>query len=434
MKKGYAKRLIAFCLALLALMPNAFATKGIADDSCVHGESTINNIINEDGFYNTFTSMNNAQEDNTPIPLEQQMKVDYTYTLSPQYNGELLVNLDFVASANGMKVPISVEGLCREEYVSDELTVLFGCLSGNTDIFGDSYDVTVGFVKNVNSDQINAGVSLFKQGMTDISDAVRFSFGDTVITPEMVKNVPSKTYMDGDFTNSTYDASSSSGYTYKTQVSADFDSVSAGGIDIPDGFASYLRLYYNQSIARVVLGLRTYTHNADRSFEFVEDNGAYHSTTLDSCTIGLEKTNRGGVNILGLERYPEGVTVPSSNALSTIIANLLGDIFKLSGSAVNALEATLSAIGSGFTATVYGDTDSDKSVLFKVGLFDQLDFDDTYLPVEFNLVSTGAQTSSFSGYSSVTYRTSVTWPSTVEYYYTYAEDVSTKSVNLSTNG
>ena len=436
MVKRFISCLCAVCMMIPAMSPIAIAYDG---RFCVsNAKSDINHIINDTAFEDMFQSVSVAPSTNAQRGTGTQ-PISYSYAIVSTENGTYSTTLDFSLLTDDTKYDFSVGGLCRESKVNETVSVLSGGLQGVNILNGIKYRVYVGFIKSMGDDAITAGVTIVPLVDTNSDDIVRFSFGETVITPDMIENKSAESVgITPELLNAT-STRATTDYSLKATAYGSFDSASMG--ELPSGTAFRVRLYYHDEYARAAVALRTYTTNVNNTFDYLDGSLATYSTSVSEATLGLRRNDSSGVNILNVDSFPAG-TFDGSNdddddgdsdvgeKLMEFAIEVLG--IQHSAAAVILNMFNRASTGVDFTVDpVYGNH---AKINLTCGLFETITFDgDNNLTVQFNLTGNGPQTSPFCAYGTVSYTTGVIWPSSYEYFFYETTQATTYAVSLSVN-
>ena len=337
-------RVCSLVLAILMVAPTALAYDL---PRSVGSHSNVNHIINETAFDDVFREQSNEIGINV-ITEELEPLVEYTYTATPRSGGEYDVTLDFAVISNENSYDFSVSGICYEEPVTEDLSVLNGGLRGESEINGREYIVTVGLIKDMDGDAITAGVTLFPLDYTDNSEIARFSFGETVITPDMLPETTDVVPDDSSEGMSPASATSADTYEFCDDVPVFFDSASSG--NIPAGIAARIRLYFNEYDERAAVAIGSYTSHVDNTFEYL-DGVAQYNTSVMGGTFGMERdsgSSLDSVRIVNLDSLASFAGATGSNngfldALFDFVVSVFGN------SVANYVYSVIENASTGFT-------------------------------------------------------------------------------------
>lgn len=314
-------------------------------------------------------------------------------------------------------------------------------MKGTSTIHDSEYKVYVGFIKSMDSETITAGVTLIPVDGTSAAEIVRFSFGGIVITPDMInisEDEPTSETANLLDTPST-STRAGTGYVSKSTGYGDFTSASMG--DLPSGVASRVRLYYHDGYGRAAVALRTYTGNVNNTFDYLDGSLASYSTTITDATLGMQRANSSGVNILNFDSLSAGLynlgdddDNDGNSDFGQKLVDFAIEVLGIEHGAAALFLSMFNRVSTSVDVNV-GRVDGDHAEInLTCSLFQSLAFDnDNNLTVKLNLTGNGPHTSPFYAYGTVSYATNVMWPSNYEYYYFETDMARTGNVYLSVN-
>lgn len=413
------RRICSLVLAALMVTPTALAYEV---SQSVESNSNVNHIINESAFDDVFRGLPNVMGING-VGEEADPVVEYSYIVTPKNGGKYDVTLDFTVILNETAYDFSTSGICSEESVTEDLSVLNGGLRGESEINGREYNVTVGFIKDADGDAITAGVTLFPVSYTDNSEIARFSFGESVITPDMVQETTDDAPEESAEGLAAASATEADTFEFCDDVAVYFDSASSG--NIPAGIAGRIRLYYNEYDDRAAIALGSYTSHVDNTFEYLDGVVPYRTSVMDA-TFGMERGGGSSVDSLridGLDSlesfdYATGDDSPFLDAVFDFVVSVFGN------AVANYVKSVMDQASTDFSFSINQQSGDRAEVTIDCSIFNDINFDNgNYLTIPVNLDSPDSEprTSPFNVYGEISYFTSVAWTTNYEYYFTYSE-------------
>lgn len=429
--KKYLRSVLGIILIFAMMCPYlAVSASGpsVDDENLTISSTDINYIINEDKFNELFNSKLGltAQSEKENIGGE----VEYSYSMVPVDSNRNKFNtiLEFTLKIDGEQYPIHVSGVSSETVINPTLSVFLGNLVGNTAINEHPCSVTVGFLKAIDNNTINAGVTIIPAEANDLSEVVRFNFGGIVIPAEAVESKPTEMF---DKSSDVSKRAGSDQYLLRASRNAGFSSYEGYA---PSGYAQTVKLAYNEYKARAVVGLTTYTDSITKSFNGHLPSGSYASTTVGSATIGLVRNKDEAGSISSIDQWSDGgVKTGKTKGFANYLASLAMDVFGISSTLTAPFVDAIMDAASGFSGTAT-HTGAHSYISFENNPFNRVEFDDVPLSVRFNLMSNNSGTTKFYAYSDVSYITTVSDSVSYQVYSYDASRAQTVLVSLQING
>ncbi len=184
------RKFVSLFLILVLLLSTASATSEPIPDEIVYTNGvTINHILNHTAFDKIF---NTNSQGSSYSSNDEYGNINLYLSMVSAPNSMYETTLDFEVNIGGDTHLISTHGTSYELIPYENGSILFGDLVGHTFINGTECDVNVGMLKATDSETVSVAVTIIPQNARDWNDVVRFDFGGTVITPEMVSNMNTK--------------------------------------------------------------------------------------------------------------------------------------------------------------------------------------------------------------------------------------------------
>ena len=321
---------------------------------------------------------------------------------------ELNALYTFDIDGSGANSPITVEGKLKTYEHADSFSIQMGILTGTAMIRDVSCAIRAVVQKEVNSDKLNAGITIVPANAHSLEDYIFFSIGEGIITVDMLpewivlgktsslENVEAEENLSLKATSGSYELLSAAGNAFES------------GFEVP-GLAQWTEFYHNPDINRLCVGTTSFTEDVDDYFS----SGGISSTIVSLLEIGVKSEASDIPYIDNVHEIPESASTGEDFIdpdYISYLTELLSDVFDVAGSYFAPFEIMMEALSENNTVDVsVNASGSDSSVLFEytTNLFylEDVSFDDTPMPVTFNLDTSRSAYGTFSAYSSIEYFT-----------------------------
>ena len=388
--KKTTRRMITLLLALVMAFSVSSTCFALA-----HAETSYQGTASltwaSDNYLQLFSSLPNTTEC-APSSLQS---IPYSLSYSPVDSRDILnASLTFSLPLPNSVNTFFVSGQLKLLEITDTLTIWEGCLSGSHTIDSIDYKINVGLQKSVNSNAINAGVTLQPLSANSMSDYIFFSFGETVvplnIATSLVNGIQSQSLPASDPVL----LSQNSNWVLASDIAVHWPSNASFS-----GYAHAQDVYVDNNPGKVAVVVSCYTDNVNEYFL----RHGFAGTTVDSISYNLEKTNNGNPFIVGLANHPSnaGNTFDiSKSEFWEMIVSIAGDL-GFPTSIVDILEALLSHSTGGVSIT---STTENMTATVSFSSSDNSKIDPPGLPAIFQLGSFSPSAATFSATTSVRYR------------------------------
>ena len=360
-------------------------------------------------------------------------EVEYSYQFRKTNDSEADVELEFLLSLGEKVYPAIVTGHTSLNIFPSGEKLWEGPLDGQIVIDDAEYEITVGFAKMDNSPDVQCGVTigqaLKKETIGNNPPFIAFSFGENVITSNIVNELKSsydKTVKKTEFSvlNNQKEAVQRGSDTLALLDSelARFESNNQ-----ISGYGQRARLYFANASGRVAVGSKSYCSNVTN---FYAPSYKVCFTTIAEHKISLSRGNDDASKrtFIGNIERPQGLEEGKENVL---LAPLFEDIMAALNIPSSIIMATVGSLKGKVVKTLYADH---ASMNFTYSLSNSVCYDDSAVgtPVVFALTSNDDDAKAKYTYSTTyRYRTLAQSASSgaTSFYYTNAKPVS-KSVTL----
>ena len=424
MERNFMKKLRLFSLFLAVCMVFSSSALAISTEAILSEKAEVYWIDNIDNFTALF---------GLEVGMEPQSTENDTHTAThtlyiepSQHNNiagkkteeqEIDATYTFDIDGSGANTPITVKGKLKTYEHKDGLIIQMGLLTGTATIGGTSCAIRAVVQKEVEGNAINAGITIAPDNARGLEDYVFFSIGEGIVTvdmlPEWVVSGHSSLGEDIKMGTELPQRISSGSYELLSATGHAFDS----GFEVP-GLAQWTEFYHNPDINRLCVGTISFTEAVDDYFS----SGGLSSTIVSSLEIGVKSEARDVPYIDNVHEIPESAS-SGEDFIDTdyisYLTGLLSDVFDVAGSYFTPFEMLMEALSDNNKVNVsVNASGSDSSVLFEytTNLFylEDVSFDDTPMPVTFNLDTSHSAYGTFSAYSSIEYFT-IYIPDNTEY-------------------
>lgn len=312
--------------------------------------------------------------------------------------------LDFEVNIGGDTHLISTHGTSYELIPYENGSILFGDLVGHTFINGTECDVNVGMLKATDSETVSVAVTIIPQNARDWNDVVRFDFGGTVITPEMVSNMNTKQSNNHGGKNSIKvldDAQEVPNWDKTSSILVGFESYD--GPDAPS-YSQKLQLAYADNADRLAAGVTTFCDEINSSFDGTLAGTQHVGTSVSTVDFSISRND--SMPTISVDSISKNTTGDDVTFVSKLF-DLVTGAFEIESSVASILKTIISNAGNKFTVTLDDSTDASKEVHFWANPLAGITFDDAPIAVAFNLHSVQPGKYSFAISSDVTYTSTV---------------------------
>lgn len=409
------KRIIAtiLCVAILLLLTNnAFAESLCAHDSkAAIGCSGIR-MMTEETYENIF-SLSHCQD-------QRINEIAYSYEITSDGVDDSVL-LTFYLPVEDCIIPVKAVGIIQR-YEFGKTALYEGPLFGTFRYDANEYDVTVGFMKDCYSSEIQAGVTITEHSQEEsiennLNNSLVFAFGDFHFI----------LFEDESLNNEYIDTSKNVMHRSNPYVVRSVNSVGCGGNVA--GYGQILYTMFDSSSNRVAVSIKTFASNVDNFYS----NLGYVNTSISECSYNLSRVNSSDHSyIAGIESFdfPTG----DYNNGAVLVESLFSDILSIFGVPMATITSLFSNIRG--EVSLVGNTNN-TTVSLKYGLNQSIDYDNlSYgVPIVFQLDMSGSYTASsqYTASSTVKYRAAVIpngYPDTVYFYVNSNNASSTISISL----
>lgn len=404
------KKLMSVLLAVAMCLSLAVPAVAVEENAAVdaRGSVDINYTLNH------FDEVFGGADNSVATYSAHSDGIDYSYTLIPiegTNSTEFNTELQFTLYTNGFSYPMTVTGISRKTQVNEELSVLYGGLVGTTTIDGTFCNVMVGFLKSIDSDTINVGVTILPLGAEDLTESARFNFGGMVIPVGALETTEAKAGGSMVARTSINQTEEYPNYRFYTNDVMGFSSYQHNR---PNGVAQKCTVMYDDSEAqdtRVLLSVNSYMYNVKDSLADCETSLTTVSVGVDEVRIKLKRDNGGPSYIVNIDGISGGQTITGAMDDQEIdygnivfwnnMASIAMRDFEIGSLVVDAFLAAISSAGVGIKVNTEC-LGNEANIRFVNSIFASLSFDDVPFSVELNLRK-GSTLTPFDVYTDVSY-------------------------------
>ena len=396
------RKFVSLFLILVLLLSTASATSEPIPDEIVYTNGvTINHILNHTAFDKIF---NTNSQGSSYSSNDEYGNINLYLSMVSAPNSMYETTLDFEVNIGGDTHLISTHGTSYELIPYENGSILFGDLVGHTFINGTECDVNVGMLKATDSETVSVAVTIIPQNARDWNDVVRFDFGGTVITPEMVSNMNTKQSNNHGGKNSIKvldDAQEVPNWDKTSSILVGFESYD--GPDAPS-YSQKLQLAYADNADRLAAGVTTFCDEINSSFDGTLAGTQHVGTSVSTVDFSISRND--SMPTISVDSISKNTTGDDVTFVSKLF-DLVTGAFEIESSVASILKTIISNAGNKFTVTLDDSTDASKEVHFWANPLAGITFDDTPIAVAFNLHSVQPGKYSFAISSDVTYTSTV---------------------------
>lgn len=283
------RKFVSLFLILVLLLSTASATSEPIPDEIVYTNGvTINHILNHTAFDKIF---NTNSQGSSYSSNDEYGNINLYLSMVSAPNSMYETTLDFEVNIGGDTHLISTHGTSYELIPYENGSILFGDLVGHTFINGTECDVNVGMLKATDSETVSVAVTIIPQNARDWNDVVRFDFGGTVITPEMVSNMNTKQSNNHGGKNSIKvldDAQEVPNWDKTSSILVGFESYD--GPDAPS-YSQKLQLAYADNADRLAAGVTTFCDEINSSFDGTLAGTQHVGTSVSTVDFSISRND-----------------------------------------------------------------------------------------------------------------------------------------------
>lgn len=355
-------------------------------------------------------------EASTSELVEENVIFDYDFKVNETNDDHWpIVEMDILLEVDEENYAFTVTGEVERIILENGDTFLQGPLRGEFDVNGKAVETIIGFQNIEGSNDVSLGLSM-KMNLEDESKMSFIQLGSTVKTQEIQESIERyqlekqesmhvlESYSDENMNvepqngideNSLQTAYSTDSNNFEYE-GYDFGKIIADSLNTEDGYGSYLQVYTDSVDKRIKAQFKTYSEKFDDSdFPSVFD-GDFIAASVYEFRIGLDRTSGTSSYIAGMEDHGFYGYDGETDYLIDIFYDLL--------SYLNAPTGTITEMfGDAKGKVTTYDTTSHTYLNVKVSLFDEVNFDDNYMPVIFQLDSNSGGTAKYNAYVDLTY-------------------------------